>query len=39
MVPDVQQKVKAVVQVAGMHSLVRIDPKDIVKQDWFRKVN
>lgn len=35
---DVQDKVKAVVQVAGLNSLVRIDPKDDEKGEWFRAV-
>ena len=36
---DVDRKVKAIVQVAGLHSLVRIDPQAAEKRDWFRKVS
>ncbi|KAK6907347.1 hypothetical protein I203_101340 [Kwoniella mangroviensis CBS 8507] len=36
---EVEQKVKAVIQVAGLHSLVRPDPNDEVKRSWFRKSN
>ncbi|RSH94679.1 Histone deacetylase hda1 [Saitozyma podzolica] len=36
---DVQGKVKAIVQVAGMHSIVRIDPNNETRRAWFRKVN
>ena len=30
---------KAVVQVAGLHSLVRIDPNNESRRAWFRKVS
>lgn len=36
---DVEHKVKAVVQVAGLHSLVKIDPNDDDKGAWFRSVS
>ncbi|WWC96955.1 hypothetical protein V866_003831 [Kwoniella sp. B9012] len=36
---EVENKVKAVIQVAGLHSLVRPDPNDEVKRSWFRKSN
>jgi hypothetical protein len=36
---DVQGKVKAIVQVAGMHSIVRIDPNNETRRAWFRKVS
>ncbi|OCF43376.1 histone deacetylase 6/10 [Kwoniella heveanensis CBS 569] len=36
---EVETKVKAVVQVAGLHSLVRIDPNNEEKRAWFRKSN
>ncbi|WWD16504.1 hypothetical protein CI109_100930 [Kwoniella shandongensis] len=36
---DVERKVKAVVQVAGLHSLVRIDPNNIQRKDWFKRSN
>jgi histone deacetylase 6 len=35
---DVDRKVKAVIQVAGMHSLVRIDPEHESRRNWFRTV-
>lgn len=38
-IADVEDKVKAVIQVAGMNSLVRIDPKDDTKGTWFRAVS
>lgn len=38
-VVDVDQKVKAVVQVAGMHSLVRIDNDNESRRAWFRAVS
>ncbi|WWC87894.1 uncharacterized protein L201_002792 [Kwoniella dendrophila CBS 6074] len=36
---EVENKVKAVVQVAGLHSLVRPDPNNDSKRAWFRKSN
>ncbi|KAK4688388.1 histone deacetylase 6, partial [Tremellales sp. Uapishka_1] len=36
---EVERKVKAVVQVAGMHSMIRIDPNNESRRDWFRKNN
>lgn len=36
---DVQGKVKAIVQVAGMHSIVRIDPNNEARRAWFRKAS
>jgi hypothetical protein len=36
---DVQGKVKAIVQVAGMHSIVRIDPNNETRRAWFRKAS
>jgi len=36
---DVERKVKAVVQVAGLHSLVRIDPDNESRRNWFRESN
>lgn len=35
---DVERKVKGVVQVAGLHSLVRIDPTNESRRTWFKKV-
>lgn len=35
---NVQQKVRAVVQVAGMHSIVRIDPDHSSRFAWFHEV-
>ncbi|BEI85282.1 hypothetical protein CcaverHIS002_0506830 [Cutaneotrichosporon cavernicola] len=35
---DVQSKVKAIVQVAGMHSIVRPDPTNENRRTWFRDV-
>ncbi|WVF65792.1 hypothetical protein IAT40_000526 [Kwoniella sp. CBS 6097] len=36
---EVEKKVKAVVQVAGLHSIVRVDPTNEGKRDWFRESN
>lgn len=36
---EVEAKVKAVVQVAGLHSLVRPDPHNESRRDWFRQVS
>jgi histone deacetylase 6 len=36
---EVEHKVKAVVQVAGLHSLVRIDPQNESRRAWFREVS
>lgn len=36
---DVEKRVKAVVQVAGLHSLVRVDPHDEPKRKWFAQSN
>ncbi|WVN90743.1 uncharacterized protein L203_105985 [Cryptococcus depauperatus CBS 7841] len=36
---EVERKVKAVVQVAGLHSLVRPDPNDKDKLRWFKQNN
>jgi histone deacetylase 6 len=36
---DVEQRVKAVVQVGGLHSLVRVDPHNESKRNWFKMVN
>ena len=36
---DVVRKVKAVVQVAGMQSMVRIDPDNQYRRDWFKAVS
>nr|XP_018264720.1 histone deacetylase 6/10 [Kwoniella dejecticola CBS 10117]OBR86878.1 histone deacetylase 6/10 [Kwoniella dejecticola CBS 10117] len=36
---EVEKKVKAVVQVAGLHSLVRPDPNNDTRRAWFRKSN
>lgn len=35
---DVELKVKAVVQVAGLHSLVRPNPSNKEKLSWFKQV-
>ena len=35
----VQDRVKAVVQVAGLHSMVRIDPYNESLGKWFRSVS
>lgn len=35
---EVERKVKAVVQVAGLHSLVRIDVNNDSRREWFRNV-
>ena len=39
MLADVSRKVKAVVQVAGMHSMVRIDPTNESRREWFKARN
>jgi histone deacetylase 6 len=39
LISDVDRKGKAVVQVAGMHSLVRIDSDNQNRRDWFKKVS
>lgn len=36
---DVESKVKAVVQVGGLHSLVRVDPNNETRRNWFRASN
>lgn len=36
---DVELKVKAVVQVAGLHSLVRPNPSNKEKLSWFKQVS
>ncbi|ORY22508.1 hypothetical protein BCR39DRAFT_551487 [Naematelia encephala] len=36
---EVQFKVKAVVQVAGIHTLVKIDPHNETRRNWFRQSN
>ncbi|WVR03811.1 hypothetical protein IAU60_000807 [Kwoniella sp. DSM 27419] len=36
---EVERKVKAVIQVAGLHSLVRVDPQYEARRAWFRKSN
>ena len=36
--PDIERKVKAVIQVAGLHSIVRIDPTNESRRDWFKAV-
>lgn len=36
---DVEFKVKAVVQVAGLHSLVRPNPSNKEKLSWFKQVS
>ncbi|WWC68627.1 uncharacterized protein I206_102558 [Kwoniella pini CBS 10737] len=36
---EVEKKVKAVIQVAGLHSLVRPDPNNDSRRIWFRKAN
>ncbi|WVQ74620.1 hypothetical protein IAR50_004221 [Cryptococcus sp. DSM 104548] len=35
----VETKVKAVIQVAGLHSLVRPTPSDLDKLKWFKSIN
>ena len=36
---DVERKVKAVIQVAGLHSLVRIDPVNEGRREWFKRAS
>lgn len=36
---DVTDRVRAVIQVGGMHSLVKPDPTDDEKTEWFRHVS
>ncbi|KAL7419556.1 Histone deacetylase hda1 [Cryptotrichosporon argae] len=36
---EVERKVKAVVQVAGLHSIVRISPTNDSRRAWFRQNN
>jgi len=35
---EVERKVKAVIQVAGLHYLVRPDPQNEGRRAWFREV-
>jgi histone deacetylase 6 len=35
----VEQRVKAVVQVGGLHSLVRLDPQNEALRTWFKSCN
>ncbi|KAL1406389.1 Histone deacetylase hda1 [Vanrija albida] len=36
---DVEHKVRAVVQVGGLHSFVRVDPANEAKRAWFRQAS
>lgn len=36
---SVESRVKAVVQVGGLHSLVRVDPQSESKRNWFKACN
>jgi len=36
---DVERRVKAVIQVGGLHSLVRVDPQNEGKRNWFKGCN
>lgn len=35
--PDIESRVKAIVQVAGLHSIVRPDPTNETRRAWFRE--